>query len=100
MQQKLYNCIILQNPAATGLPFKAVKFTITVVPLTFLTLFYHQLAALAPSSPNKGTNPVFPAQTTAVPPQERLMFAPVKTVITAQTQILQSHPAQVSEDLF
>lgn len=64
------------------------------------SLFCHQLAALAPSSPNRGTVCACPAQPTAVPAREQPVFAPVETVITAQTQILPTPPALVSNASF
>lgn len=55
-----------------------------------------QLAALAPSSPNKVMVSASHAQPTAAPAQEHPPFAPVEPVTTAQIPILRTLLAPVS----
>lgn len=66
----------------------------------FVSLFCHQLAALAPSSPNREMAYASPVQPTAVPAQVHPVFAPVETVTIAQTPILQTLRVPVSKDCF
>lgn len=62
--------------------------------------FCHQHATLAPLSPNREMASACLVQPIAVPAREHPVFAPVEMVTTAQTQILQTLCAPVSQDCF